>query len=374
MLEVKLVNNKKMQKEFVEFPISLYKDNPYFVPPLYADEMNVFTNKNVYNDTCEHVYFLAYRDGVVVGRISGIIQKDYNIKNNEKRARFTRFDAINDVVVAKVLFNAAENWAKSYGMDTICGPLGFSDLEREGLLIDGFDYLSTFEEQYNYSYYQELIEACGYEKDVDWVEYRLYNPKERNEKIKRIAELTMRKYNLTAENGSGGKKAFVNKYKDHIFNVLDETYKHLYGTVPFTEGMKKQILDQFMLVIKPELVQVVADENGRVIAFGLAIPGFGHVLQKSGGKLTLPTIIRLLKAVNKPKTLELGLIGVLPEYQATGVNAIILDYIMDIMIKYNIEYAETNLNLETNTKVQSQWKYFDNIQHKKRRSFIKKLI
>lgn len=373
MLEVKIVNNKKMRKEFVEFPLKLYKDNPYFVPPLYADEMNIFTDKNVYNDTCEQVYFIAYRDGEVVGRISGIIQKDYNIKNNEKRARFTRFDAIDDVMVAKALFEAAEEWAKSYGMDTVCGPLGFSDLEREGLLIDGFDYISTFEEQYNYPYYQKLIEECGYEKDVDWVEYRLYTPKERNEKIKRIAELTKKKYNLVQENGSGGKKAFIKKYKDHIFNVLDETYKHLYGTVPFTEGMKKQIIEQFMLVIKPELVSVVTDQNGKVIAFGLAIPGFGHVLQKSGGKLTPLTILRLLKAVRKPKTLELGLIGVLPEYQATGVNALILDYVMEIMIDYNIEYTETNLNLETNTKVQSQWKFFEKIQHKKRRSFIKKI-
>jgi hypothetical protein len=373
MLEVKAVNNKKMRKEFVEFPLKLYKDNPYFVPPLYLDEMNVFTEKNVYDDICEHTYFLAYRDGEVVGRISGIIQKDYNLKNNEKRARFTRFDAIDDVEVAKALFDAAEDWAKSKGMDTVCGPLGFSDLEREGLLIDGFDYLSTFEEQYNYPYYQDLIEACGYVKDVDWVEYRLYTPKERNEKVKRIAELTLKKYNLTYLNGSGGKKAFIEKYKDQIFNVLDETYKHLYGTVPFTEAMKKQIIDQFMLVIKPELVCVVADKDENVIAFGLAIPGFGHVLQKSGGRLTLPTIIRLLKAVNKPKTLELGLIGVMPSYQATGVNAIILDYIMEIMIKYDVMYTETNLNLETNTKVQSQWKFFDKIQHKKRRSYIKKL-
>ena len=374
MLEVRQVTNKKMRREFVNFPLKLYKNNPNFVPPLYGDEMKIFTSKNIYNDTCEQAFFLAYKDGKVVGRINAFIQRAHNEKSSEKRARFTRFDCINDVKVAKALFQAAEEWAKSYGMEIVCGPLGYSDLEREGLLIEGFEYLSTFEEQYNYDYYQSLIEACGYEKEVDWVEYRLFTPKEKNEKLKRISELTMKKYKLSYGNAEMGKKEFIETYKDQIFNVLDETYKNLYGTVPFTEAMKKQIIEQFMLIINPKYVGIICDESGRVIAFGLALPAIGKAFQKSGGRLTIPTLLRLLKILRHPKAIDLGLIGVLPEYQGTGVNAIVLDYVIDIMIDNKLEYAETNLNLEDNTKVQSQWKFFDKIQHKRRRSFIKKLI
>lgn len=373
MIDIKCVNNKKMMKEFVNFPLKLYKGNSFFVPPLYSDEMKIFTNKNIYNDTCEQTFLLAYKDGKVVGRINAFIQTAHNEKTGERRARFTRFDAINDIEVAKALFERAEEWAKSRGMEMVCGPLGYSDLEREGLLIEGFNYLSTFEEQYNYDYYQSLIEACGYEKEVDWVEYRLFKPQEKIEKLERISELAMRKYNLSYGNASMGKKKFIKKYKDQIFNVLDETYKNLYGTVPFTDSMKKQIIDQFMLIIDPKYVGIICDSNGNVIAFGLALPSIGEAFQKSGGRLTLPALFRLLKTLRKPKALDFGLVGVLPEYQGTGVNAIVLNYIVNIMIDYNIEYAETNLNLEDNLKVQSQWKFFEKIQHKRRRSFIKKL-
>jgi hypothetical protein len=233
--------------------------------------MNIFTSKNIYNDTCEQAYFLAYRDEKVVGRISVFIQQQSNEKQNEKRARFTRFDSINDLSVASALFEKAFEWAKEKGMEYICGPLGFSDLEREGLLIDGFDYLSTFEEQYNYSYYQNLIEACGFEKDVDWVEYRLFTPKERNEKLAKISEAILEKYHLKKIDATSSKKDFIDTYKDQFFNVLDETYKSLYGTVPFTDGMKKQILDQFNLILNPEFILVICDENDKVIAFGLIL-------------------------------------------------------------------------------------------------------
>lgn len=374
MLEVKVVTNKKMRKEFVNFPLKLYKDNPYFVPPMYSDEMKIFTKKNIYNDTCEQIYFLAYRDGKVVGRISAFIQRAYNEKNGEKRARFTRFDSINDVNVAKALFAAAEDWVRSHGMDTVCGPLGFSDLEREGLLIEGFDHLSTFEEQYNYSYYQELIEACGYEKEVDWVEYRLFKPAEKNEKIRKISEAIIKKYNLTYIPGNKmGKKKFIATYKDQIFKLLDETYENLYGTVPFTEGMKKQILDQFNLILDPKYIGIIIDENDEIVSFGLVLPAIGEAFQKSGGRLTIPTLFRLFKILRKPKGIDLALVGVTPKLQSKGVNALILDYLINLMVDYNIEYAETNLNLEDNTKVQSQWKFFEHIQHKRRRSFIKKL-
>ena len=177
MIRIKEVTTKQEQKRFIDFPLELYKGNDCFVPPLYGDEKKMFKPDFVYNETCD-ISFLAYDGERVVGRIQGIIQKDANRKNNEKRVRFNRFDAIDDQIVADALFAAVEEWALSKGMDTACGPLGFSDLEREGLLIEGFDQLSTFEEQYNAAYYQKLIENCGYEKEVDWTESKLYLPDE----------------------------------------------------------------------------------------------------------------------------------------------------------------------------------------------------
>ena len=173
MITIKEVQTKKEQKQFIDFPLRLYKDNPYFVPPLYGDEKSMFKKDFIYNDCCDIVNFLAFDDQEVVGRIQGIIQRAANEKNNEKRVRFTRFDAINSALVAEKLFEAIENWAKKKGMDTVCGPLGFSDLEREGMLVDGFDQLSTFEEQYNYDYYPKLVESLGYEKEVDWTESKI---------------------------------------------------------------------------------------------------------------------------------------------------------------------------------------------------------
>ena len=178
MLEIVEVKTRKQRKEFVEYPLRLYKGNPYFVPPLYGDEMAMFTDKNIYKKTCDSVFYLAIKDGKTVGRIQGIIQKQYNELKNAKQVRFTRFDCENDPATAKALFDAVENWGRAQAMSEIVGPLGYSDLEREGLLIEGFEYLSTFEEQYNYDYYQTLIEACGYEKEVDWVESKLMKPKE----------------------------------------------------------------------------------------------------------------------------------------------------------------------------------------------------
>lgn len=178
MITILEVRTKKQQNEFLRFPLDLYKGNPNFVPPLWGDEKKIFRTDYVYYDTCEAVYYNAYRDGKMVGRISGILQKSSNELRNEKRVRFTRFDAIDDQAVADALFAAVEGWARSKGMDTVCGPLGFSDLEREGLLVEGFDQLSTFEEQYNAEYYGRLIENCGYGKEVDWLESRIYAPDE----------------------------------------------------------------------------------------------------------------------------------------------------------------------------------------------------
>lgn len=373
MITVKAVKTKKEQKEFLDFPLKLYKNNPYYVPPLYCDEKKIFRNDYVYLDQAEAVYFNAYDDtGKIVGRISGILQRASNEKNNEKRVRFTRFDAVDDQRVADALFDAVEKWAKSKGMDTVCGPLGFSDLEREGLLIEGFNYLATFEEQYNYDYYQRLIENCGYAKEVDWVGFQLRAPKEQNDRLERLSGLMMKKYNLHI-GPAKNTKDFIKRYADGFFEILDSTYVDIYGTVPFTDGMKKMMIDNFKLIVNVKNVMVILDENDRIVCFGIFFPSIAKAVQKSGGHLTVPTLFRLLKAIKQPKVFDLGLIGVLPEYARKGISSLLIAKVIKSMREQNIEHAETNLNLETNSNIINQWKSFDTTQHKRHRCFIKKI-
>lgn len=372
MITVKEVTTAKQRREFLNFPHRLYKGNPCYVPPLYGDEKKIFSPKNVYYDTCESIYFIATDGEKTVGRISGTIQHASNKKTGEKRVRFNKFDCVNDVEVAKALFSAVEDWALTRGYDTVCGPLGFSDLEREGLLIEGFDQTSTFEEQYNYPYYAELIEACGYSKDVDWLEYRLFKPKAVNERIERISKKVLEKYELKMAECKSAKD-FLNKYKDQMVYVLDEGYKELYGTVPFTERMKEQIVNQFDLIIKKDYIGAILDKNDRVVGFGLCFPSIGDALAGGNGRLTPRTAVRLFKILKKPRRLDLALIAVLPEYRNLGVNSLVLDGLIKLMLEKDIEYCETNLCLEYNYSIQAQWKFFEHVQHKRRRSYVKEL-
>ena len=371
MVEIREVKTKKEQKEFIEFPLKLYKNNPFFIPPLYGDEKKLFSGKNIYSDQAETVYYLAYKDGKVAGRISGILQKASNAKWGQKRVRFTRFDSINDKEVSNALFEKVESWAKSLGMEEIVGPLGLSDLEREGLLIDGFNEVSTFEEQYNFPYYQELIENCGFDKEVDWVERYLEKPDVYPEKLERVSMMMMKKYELRfgeAKNTAD----FIKKYGDQFFEILDKTYEKIYGTVPFTDAMKKMMISNFKLVIDLKYVAVILDKNDKVVAFGICFPAIGEALQKSGGRLTLPAIVRVLKALKHPKVIELGLIGVLPEYEMKGIASALIVQIFK-MFDQGIEHIETNVTLEDNYHIQNQYKSFKYRIHKRRRCFIKKI-
>lgn len=373
MVEVLEVKSKKQQKEFLKFPLELYKNNPCFVPPLWMDEKQIFQKDYVYNDTCESVYYNAYIDGRIVGRISGIIQNAANLKNNEKRIRFTRFDCIEDFEVAKALFEAVEKWAVEHGMDTACGPLGFSDLEREGLLIEGFDQLSTFEEQYNAPYYQDYIEKLGYVKEVDWTECKITAPTdEEYENMCKMSDFVMRRYKLKfapARNIND----WIRKYADQFFDILDKSYDLLYGTVPFTDNMKKTMITNFKLIIKMKYVVALQDENDKVVCVGLCFPSLAKAVQKSQGKLTPAGLCRILHAINHPEIIDLALIGVEPEWLNRGVSAVLCKGIADIVKQPGIKFAETNLNLEDNAAIQNMWKRFGHEYHKKRRSYVKEL-
>ena len=372
MITIERVISKQQQKEFLEFPLNLYKDNECFTPPLMMDERKIFKKNYVYNDCCEAVYFNAYKDGVMAGRISGIIQNASNEKTERKEVRFTRFDVIEDMEVARALFKAVEDWAIERGMERVVGPLGFSDLEREGLLIDGFNYPATFEENYNHPYYQTFIENLGYTKEVDWTGSLIRVPENYDGELDKLADFVMKRYNLhfgTARNT----KDFIKKYADGIFELIDKSYDLLYGTVPFTEGMKKMMIDNFKLVVDMKNVAVILDENDRMICFGLAFPAIADAVRRSGGRLTPLTLIRLLKALKKPTIIDLCLIGVDPQWLNRGVSVIVSAQLMKMLQRPEVLYADTNLNLEENYAIQNQWKRFDETKVKRYRCFAKEI-
>ena len=372
MLTVREVKTSRERKEFIEFPLRLYKKCPYFVPPLYGDEKKLLASGGNSEDA-ESVFFLAIEDGKTVGRIHGIIQHKYNRDHDTRKARFTRFDCIESTEVARALFEAVEAWAVQKGMVEICGPLGFNDLNREGLLVDGFDEDSTFEEQYNYAYYGRLLESIGFQKDVDWVEYELRLPEKRNEMLKRVADRALEINHLHIADNSMSKRKYIAKYRDSFFECLDICYRHLYGTVDLTKEVQDELVEQFILIVNKKYVIFICDENERVVAFGLCFPAIGDAIKKSGGRLTPLALLKLLRLVRRPKVLDLGLVAVLPEYQNSGINAVMINAMLDILRDGTAEKYETNLNLETNDAVRAQWKYFAARQHKRRRSYIKKI-
>ena len=370
MIAIEEVKTKKQQKEFIDFPLKLYKGNPYYTPPLYMDEKKIFRKDFVYNDMCDTINFNAYKDDKMAGRISGIVQRAANEKTGRKQVRFNHFDVIEDEEVAQKLLKTVEDWAVSKGMNEVVGPLGYSDLEREGLLIEGFDYPATFEETYNYPYYQTFIENFGYQKEVDWTGSHLRIPKDYDGELDKLSAFVMKRYNLhlgTARNTD----EFLKKYADGIFELLDKSYELLYGTVPFTEGMKKMMIDNFRLVINVKNVAVILDENEKMICFGLTFPGIADAVRPSGGKLTPLTLIRLLKTLKKPDVIDLCLLGVEPEWLNRGVSVIVSAELMKML--RTVKYAETNGNLEENYAIQNQWKRFDEEKIKRRRCYVKAL-
>lgn len=364
---IKQVKTNSDKKLFINFPLKLFKNTENFVPCMYSDEVKVLNNKTTYAKEATSVFFLAFLDNEVVGRISCIIQHTYNTIHNAKQARFTRFDCINDQDVANALFDAVKDYARSNNMETLVGPLDYSDLEREGLLIEGFDEPMTFEEQYHPSYYQTLIENNGFVKDVDWLEFQLTYNEESAKRINKLSTLAKRFTNVhLAEVGS--KKEYIKKYTKPVFGLINECYSKLYGTMPISDETGEQIIKQFGLLLNPKYLPIVENENNEVVAFGLCFPSIGKALRKSGGRLTPPAIIKVLKSIKKPEILELCLVAIKPEYQNTGITAIFIERLYDCL-KEGIKYCETNLNLETNQAIISQWKQFNTRQHKRRRCF-----
>lgn len=372
MFILKKVTNKKDIKDFINFPLKLYKNSKYYVPSLYIDEKKIFNDDYVYNKTCKSIFFLVYDGKNVVGRIQGILQNSSNLKWKQKRIRFTRFDSINNQEVANMLFDALKDFANELDMDEIVGPLGYSDLEREGLLIEGFEELGTYEEQYNYDYYAKLIENYGFVKEIDWFEFKLYPPKEENKQLISLANKVIKKYDLELIIPKSI-NYFINNYLDDFFKILDEAYNEIYATVPFTDEMKKQMISQFKMILKKDDITIILDKDKKMVGFVLCFSSISKCVQKSKGHITLPFIFRFLKSKYKPNVIDMALIGVYPYLKSSGVIVPLILRLYDYFKSKNIDHIETNLVLENNYDILNLINKFEHVNNKKRRVYIKEI-
>ncbi len=371
-VSVKKVSCKSDLKKFIVFPFSIYQDNPNWIPPLIIDEFKTLRkDKNPAFDFCEAEYWLAYKNNKPVGRIAGIIHHKYNEKFNVKYARFGWIDFIDDHEVSAALINTFETWAKEKGMNQIHGPLGFTDMDGEGMLIEGFNEISTFGSIYNYDYYPKHIENYGYKKDADWVEFRVTLNKAIPEKVSRIADAVAVREKLHVLNVKKAKEMLP--YARDIFYLINDAYKELYGFVELTDKQIDMYVKAYFGFIKPEYVPIVLDENNKVVGFGITMPSLSKAMKKANGKLLPFGFIHVLNAMKNNPEVDLYLTAVKPELQNKGVNAIIINEINKVFVRNNIKYVETNRELEVNTKVQAQWRHYENRQHKRRRCYKKDL-
>jgi GNAT superfamily N-acetyltransferase len=354
----------------------LYKENRYSVPDLYEDMLDTFSEKNPAMDFCEAAYFLAYKEEKVVGRVAAIINKKANKTWNLKNVRFGWIDFVDDEEVSEALLKAVEEWGRERGMDTIQGPLGFTDMDAEGMLIEGFEELSTMATIYNFPYYQRHIERLGFEKDADWIEMKMTVPKEVGlpDRLKRVAEIVMKKYDLRIKKYTSSKK-IAKEYGQEIFALINEAFKPLFG---YSELSQKQIdhyVKMYLPVLDLKLVSLITEANGRLVAVGISMPSMSEALQKAKGKLFPFGWFHLLKAL-KAKQMEsfsFLLIAVRPDYQNMGINALFLQDQIPIINQYGISILETTNILETNTKNIANFTQFDHKIHKRHRAYIKPL-
>lgn len=372
MVEILEVKSKGDIKEFIELPLKMYKKCPQYVPALYSDEVKMLTSGGKTNEY-ESVFYLAKKDGYTVGRIQGVLHNRCNEIKNEKRVRFTRFDSIDDKEVSNALFSAVEDWARERGMTSVCGPLGCSILARDGLLVWGFDENCNYGGQYNYEYYGELIESYGFKKEADWVEFELSAFEKKDKKLEMIAKRAMELNKLHIADSSISKNEYINKYAKSFFETIDACYRDLYGTVPISEEQRAEMMKQFYKAVDSDRMIFICNKRDEVVACGIAFPAIGDAIKKSGGKKTPFTLLKLKRAIKKPRVLDLGMIAIRPEYQNAGIGAIIINALADLLTVGRIERCETNLVLETNTQLIAQWKYLNSRYHRRRRAYVKNI-
>lgn len=374
-ITVRQINpTRKELLSYIHFGIDLYKGNPCFVPPLVIDELGTLDpKKNPAFEICESAMFMAYRDGRPAGRITGIINRLVNERTGARDVRFGFVDFINDAEVADALFRAVEEWGRQKGMTSIVGPMGFSDMDHEGMLIDGFDEMGTMATIYNYPYYPEHMDRMGFKKDVDWVEYQIAIPKEIPEKMLRIADLVSKKFGLRTLKYTSRKK-LKQDYGHALFDLINEAYDQLYGYSPLTARQIDSYIEMYIGILRLENVSLVVDADDKLVGVGISMPSLSRALRKANGRLFPLGWAHLLRALRGHNpVVDLLLVAIKPEYQSKGVNALLFKDLIPVFQNNGYEYAESNLELEENANVQLQWQYFERRQHRRRRAYRKPL-
>ena len=372
-IEIKEVLTKKDLWKWVRFPNQLYKNSEFFVPFLEDDEFNTFSkDKNPAYDFCETKLFLAYKDKKIVGRIAGLINHAYNEKWNKNASRFTRFDFIDDFEVSKSLFDAVVSWGREKSHSEIMGPIGFTDIDHQGMLVDGFDKLNMSITFYNFPYYIEHMEKLGLSKDIDWIEYKITIPNELDPRIGKMCERLAVRGDYSVVKYTDRKLLYKDAFE--AFALIDEAYSGLYGTVPLTKEVIKDAIDAYIPLVNLKYLCAVKDSSGKIVSFAIMVPSIAKALKKSNGKLFPFGIIRLLKALKcKNDTLEMFLVAVEPSLKAHGIPALVINELLMVCVENNVKYCETGPMLETNTAIHSMWRHFEKEQHKRRRCYIKSL-
>ena len=370
-VRIKEVVEKKDFKQFVNFLYKHYKNSEYWVPPMKSDEhASLDKSKNPAYEFCESKFWLAEIDGKIVGRIGAIINHVYNEKVGEKLGRINRPEFIDDPEVSKALFEVAEKWIKEKGMEKVHGPLGFTNIDQQGLLIEGFDYLPSIASVYHHPYYQKHFDALGYEKENDWVEFRLTLGEAPAKKAARGAAMIMKRYGFESVTFSSTSE--MKEYGHVIFEILNDAFKVLPYTVPFTDKMIEASTKKYFSILNPKFVNIVK-KGDKVIGFFVGMPSLSEAMQKAGGKLFPFGILPIMKSLKHPKVIDMLLTGVKEEYQANGVAVILIAKLQEEMMKQGIDQLETTGMFETNHTAIANWKNYEHIQHKRRRCYVKGL-
>ena len=372
---IKEVTTKRELRRFVQFGIDLYKGNNYFCPPIVIDEMNAFSpSGNPALEVCDFVIYMAYRNNKIVGRIVGIINHRANEVWGVNKCRFGWFECIDDYDVFEALLDAVAEWGRSKGMECLNGPVGFTDFDHQGLLIEGFDYNAPMASLYTYPYYIAHYERYGLRKEMDWIEFQIRPPKEAPERMSRVAKLVEERYGLHTVKVKSVRE-LKKRYGYTYFDVIDTAYQKLYNYQPMTERQKQYYCKMFFPLLNFDFVTMVANDKDEIVAVGVGMPSLSEALRKCRGRLFPFGWYHLLKALRAKKMtdFDLLLIAVRPDYQDKGVNALLFDEMTPYFTKYGIERVETTAILETNNKSQANFVIFDHIQHKRRRAFVKEL-
>jgi hypothetical protein len=370
------VASRRELKRFVKYPMGLYRGNPYWVPQLIRDEMELLTpGKNPAFENAEAQAFLALRDGKTVGRIAAILSHAANRKYGTKNLRFSWFDTIDDLEVAKALFAAVEAWGRERGMETLTGPHAFTDLDPEGLLIMGFEELGTIATTYNYPYYAGLTEACGFVKEVDYVEFQALPTPETQlpEKIVKLAEWGKKRNNFRIVKFTNIRKAKAERAPE-LFDLLDESFEELYGTVPLTRKQKEWFVNKYLSHVNLDFIEMAVNEKNEMIGFIIAMPSMSRAFQKAKGRLFPFGLFHILRALKKYDSLDFYLAGVKKAYRGKGVDLMMTIDIFRTAMANGVRSAESNVELETNTRIQNEWKIAPVRQHKRRRIYRKSIV